>query len=120
VRLLLDEHISGKVADRLRRRGHDVVAAIAVPDLRGTRDAELFEVAQREARAIVTYNRGDFETLIREYARAGRPHHGVVIVPPIRFPGGEFSRLTAALSALLGGPDLGGNFVIWLSPSAPP
>jgi Trk K+ transport system NAD-binding subunit len=34
VKLLLDEQISGNVADRLRGRGHDVVAITADPSLR--------------------------------------------------------------------------------------
>lgn len=43
MKLLLDEQISGKVAERLRGRGHDVVAVTDEPDLRGMRDPDLFE-----------------------------------------------------------------------------
>jgi predicted nuclease of predicted toxin-antitoxin system len=114
VKLLLDEQISGKVADRLRRKGHDVVAATADPKLCGRLDPELFDHAQREARAVVTYNRDDFEALIREYAGANRPHHGLILVHAIRFPNHEFARLVAALAALLERPDPGPSFVIWL------
>ena len=76
MKLLLDEQISGKVAERLRDRGHDVTAATDDPSLRGLKDPELFEVAQEEGRVLVTYNRVDFEPIIREYARMDREHHG--------------------------------------------
>jgi hypothetical protein len=114
VKLLLDEQISGKVAERLRDGGHDVIATTADPSLRGFSDPDLFEVAQRQARVVVTYNRADFEAIVREYAETNREHHGLVIVHPTRFPSWEFSRLSAALDALLRGPDLGRGFLVWL------
>jgi predicted nuclease of predicted toxin-antitoxin system len=119
VKLLLDEQISGKVADRLRQRGHDVLAVTAEPSLRGLADPDLFELAQRQGRAVVTYNRADFEVLIREYAGAERPHHGLVVVHPIRFPNRELARLTKALGLLLEQPDPGGSFLIWLQAASP-
>lgn len=114
MKLLLDEQISGKVAERLRDRGHDVIATTADPSLRGLSDPDLFEVAQQQGRAVVTYNRADFEAIVREYVEANRGHHGLVIVHPRRFPSWEFSRLSAALDALLKGPDLGRGFLVWL------
>jgi hypothetical protein len=114
VRLLLDEQISDKIANRLRDLGHDVVAATAEETMRGLGDADLFEVTQQEGRALVTYDRGDFEPVIRDYATTNRLHHGVVIVHINRFPGSHFARLTAALAALLERPDPGPSFVIWL------
>jgi hypothetical protein len=114
VKILLDEQISGKVAERLRDRGHDVTAATDDPGLRGLRDPDLFEVAQQQGRALVTYNRVDFEPITREYAQANREHHGLVIVHPTRFPSWEFSRLTTALEGLLLEPDLGRSFLVWL------
>jgi Domain of unknown function (DUF5615) len=114
VKLLLDEQISGKVANRLRGLGHDAIAVTDEPNLRGMRDPRLFEYAQDQGRAIVTYDRSDFEGIMREYAGLGRSHHGLVIVAPMRFHGSEFSRLTAALAALLERRDPGGSFVIWL------
>jgi hypothetical protein len=114
VKLLLDEQISGKVAERLRDRGHDVTAATDDPSLRGLRDPDLFEVAQQQDRAVVTYNWVDFEPIIREYASENREHYGLVIVHPTRFPSWEFARLTAAVENLLDGPDLGTGFLIWL------
>ncbi|HEU4737689.1 MAG TPA: DUF5615 family PIN-like protein [Solirubrobacterales bacterium] len=114
MKLLLDEQISGKVAERLRDRGHDVAAATDDPGLRGLSDPDLFAVAQRQGRALVTYNRVDFESIIREYAQIDREHHGLVIVHPTRFPSWEFARLANAMEGLLNGPNLGSSFVMWL------
>jgi hypothetical protein len=114
VKLLLDEQISGKVAERLRGRDHDVTATTDDPSLRGLSDPDLFEVAQEQGRALVTYNRVDFEPIIREYAETNRKHHGLVIVHPIRVPSSEFARLTAAIEGVLTGPSLGMDFLIWL------
>jgi hypothetical protein len=114
VKLLLDEQISGKVAERLREQGHDVVATTADPTLRGLSDPDLFEVAQEQERALVTYNRADFEAIIREDAAAGREHQGLVIVHPTRFPGQEFARLSKALAALIDSSPVSQSFVTWL------
>lgn len=118
MKLLLDEQISGKVAERLRDRGHDVTAATDDPSLRGLSDPDLFEVAQQQGRVLVTYNRVDFETIVREYAQMDREHHGLVIVHPTRFPSWGFARVVAALEGLLGEPDMGRSFLIWLRDSA--
>jgi Domain of unknown function (DUF5615) len=112
VKLLLDEQISGKVAERLRKR--DVVATTDEPALRGLGDPDLFEVAQAQERAVVTYNRPDFEAIVREYAESGREHHGLVIVHPTRFPGSDFGRLAAALAGFLEAPPPGKSFLVWL------
>jgi hypothetical protein len=114
VKLLLDEQISGKVAERLRDRGHDVIATTADPSLRGLSDPDLFEFAQRDGRAVVTYNRADFEAIVRDYVDSNQQHHGLVIVHPSRFPSWEFGRLTKAIAALAGGPELGQGFLVWL------
>jgi Domain of unknown function (DUF5615) len=118
VKLLLDEQISDKVAKRLRDRNRDVIAATADASLRGLGDADLFEVAQREERALVTYNRADFEAIVRDYAATDREHHGLVIVHPIRFPSWEFARLVDAIDVLLEGAARGKSFVTWLQEPA--
>lgn len=114
MKLLLDEQISGKVAERLRDRGHDVDAVTDDPSLRGLSDPDLFEVAQQQGRALVTYNRSDFEPIIREYAGTNREHCGLVIIHPTRFPSWEFARLVVAIEGLLAGSKVGANSLIWL------
>lgn len=114
MRLLLDEQISGKVAERLREQGHDVAATTADPTLRGLGDPDLFEVAQEQERALVTYNRADFEAIIREYAAAGPEHNGLVIVHSTRFPSRELARLSKALAELVESFPASKSFVTWL------
>ncbi|MGE5282755.1 MAG: DUF5615 family PIN-like protein [Chloroflexota bacterium] len=118
MKLLLDEQISGKVAERLRRQGVDVIAVGEEAALRGLSDPDVFEVAQVQKRAVVTYNRDDFEAIARECAELGREHHGLVIVHPVRFPSRDFTRLARALKRLAEGETLGRSFVVWLQASA--
>jgi predicted nuclease of predicted toxin-antitoxin system len=114
VKILLDEQISHKVAERLEGRGIDVVAVTADPALRGLADPDLFMLAQQDGRVVVTYNRADFEAITRDYAATGRDHHGLVIVHPRRFPNHEFTRLANALASQCSAFPSGGNFVVWL------
>lgn len=115
MKLLLDEQISGKVADRLGKQGIDVIAATVDPALRGLSDPDLFAAAQKQKRAVVTYNRADFEAIVRNHAANRQEHHGLVIVHPGRFPSWEFTRLTNALAKQVF--PTGGNFTIWLQES---
>jgi len=117
LKLLLDEQISGKVAERLCDQGYDVVAVADEQSLRGLSDPDVFEIAQAQGRAVATYNRDDFEAIIREYAEAGREHHGLVIVHPTRFPGRDFARLVKAFANLLDAHPFGKSFVVWLRDS---
>ena len=114
MKLLLDEQISGKVAERLRERDCDVIAVSAEAALRGLSDPDVFEVAQAQGRAVVTYNRADFEAINLEYAERGREHHGLVLVHPVRFPGRDFARLTGALQNLAEHGPLAESSVVWL------
>jgi hypothetical protein len=114
VKLLLDEQISGKVAERLRERNCDVIAVAAEAALRGLSDPDVFEVAQVQGRAVVTYNRADFEAINLEYVETNREHHGLVIVHPVRFPSRDFARLTKALKSLIDVEAPGKSFTVWL------
>ena len=82
--------------------------------LRGLSDPDVFELAQSQERAVVTYNRDDFEAIVLECAGLGREHHGLVIVHPVRFPSGDFAPLVKALKALSMDEALGKSFVVWL------
>jgi len=114
VKLLLDEQISGRVAERLRDQGCDVIAVSAEISLRGLSDPDVFEIAQGQRRAVVTYNRADFEAIVREHAETGREHFGLVIAHPLRFPSHDFARLVKALKRLSAAQPLGKSFLIWL------
>lgn len=116
MRLLLDEMLAPVIAEQLRVCAHDVIAVAATPELRGLADADLFENAQRQRRAVATYNREDFVALDRQYRHAGRQHHGIVILNPRRFPQGAASigALVTSIEALLVAAPRYPAFVHWL------
>jgi predicted nuclease of predicted toxin-antitoxin system len=86
VRLLLDAHYSPAIAEQLRERGHDVVAATERDELRALSDVELLAVAATERRALVTNNAADFVPLIRRAAEAGAHHSGLVLTSDRTLP----------------------------------
>ena len=80
MRLLLDADLSSHSLVRLlRERGHDVVAAGRERDLQQLDDPVLFAVAQEQRRIVVTHNSHDFPDILREWAEAGRSHHGCIL-----------------------------------------
>lgn len=86
MRLLLDEHYTKQIAERLRDQGHDIVSVTERPDFQGLLDEELFPLLPAERRAIVTENWGDFNRLL-EQAEAGRvTHYGVVFTSRRQLP----------------------------------
>jgi predicted nuclease of predicted toxin-antitoxin system len=97
VRFYLDEDLSPKTAEIMRRRGCDAVSAHE-RGARGIDDAAQLDVAVHEGRCLVTRNRDDFLRLTVERYAHHQPHHGVLIVPR-SIPGDRFTRLAAALVA---------------------
>jgi len=80
VALLLDEMFSPVIAGELRRRGFDVIAVAADPQLRSMTDKELFIWAGEKGRRIVTENVKDLRPLPasgRPGRLAARSHSGV-------------------------------------------
>lgn len=117
MRLLLDEQISGRIAEQLRAQGHAATALTEVAELRGQPDSAVFEWALERGRAIVTYDTG-FVTLLRQRVGAERSAPDLILVPSRRFPGGDRGHgvLLAALAALLAAdlPGAQGGRLIWL------
>ena len=103
MRLLLDEHYSPRIAEELRRRGHDAMAARERPELRGLTDAALFALMASEGRAILTEDASDFLPLVSSAAVRGTDHFGVVFTLPRQFPrtSRAIGRLVIALDAFL-------------------
>lgn len=117
MKLLLDEMWSPRIAEQLRRRGHDVEAVAARPDLRGQPDEAVFAVAQSEDRAIVTENVIDYRQLADRALEAGRSHSGVIFTSNRMFPrsdGRTAGRLVSALVALLSSNRRQENMEHWL------
>jgi predicted nuclease of predicted toxin-antitoxin system len=82
VKLLLDEMFDRTIAERLRSRGHDVVAVTESAELRGLSDEVLIELMTHERRVIVTENAAHFVPLLRARLNDGRPSTGVMITSP--------------------------------------
>jgi len=103
VRLLLDEHYAPEIAERLRDRGHDVIAVKERPHLIGRSDRVQFAALPEERRAIVTEDVGDYRPLLAAALRRGDKAFGLLCVNPRRFPRrrGEIGRIVAALDAFL-------------------
>lgn len=100
MKLLLDEMYSAAIAEGLRARGHDAVAVVERSELRSVADADLFAVAQAEARTIVTENLDDFIAIVNDHDGRAQPHHGVVLVHPRRYPQGNRRTIGVIVSAL--------------------
>lgn len=62
--LLLDEMFSPRIAEELRRRGRDVLALVADPELRSLSDPEVYAWASDQGRRVVTENVKDFRPLV--------------------------------------------------------
>lgn len=110
VRLLLDEHYSADIALELRDAGHDVIAAVADPELRGASDPELYRFAAQHDRRVVTENIKDFRPLLLQAGAVDAPVAALLLVPPRRFPRGRGDRtavIVRALGAWLQHPDAG-------------
>lgn len=99
MRLLLDAHISGpRIAEALRRAGHDVRATDSERELDGWGDEELLALAGAEERVMVTFDVKDFPAIVRRWAEAGRSHAGCAIVVGIDH--GEFGTILRVLESL--------------------
>jgi predicted nuclease of predicted toxin-antitoxin system len=86
LRLLLDEQHDPMIAKFLRSEGHDVIAFSERPELPGTSDRDLLDVATAERRALLTENVRDFAVIHQERMSAEQPHHGIVLTDFRRFP----------------------------------
>jgi len=91
----LDEDLSQRLADRLRRAGIPSTSAHE-EDTEGWNDEAQLEKAGLEGRCLVTRNRNDYIELTVQFYRDGRPHAGVLIVP-YSFPGNQLTTLASAL-----------------------
>ena len=77
-RIYLDENISVVVADILRSRGFEALAAQTANN-KGLSDKKQLEFATLNGMTILTHDRLDFEILAKEYFSSGKTHHGIII-----------------------------------------
>jgi hypothetical protein len=86
VKLLLDELYAKKIAEQLRKRGHDVVSVKERPELEGLSDDALFALMPAEQRAILTENWADYDRQMRKATEEGTTHYGIVFTSRRRLP----------------------------------
>jgi predicted nuclease of predicted toxin-antitoxin system len=70
-------------------RNYDAISAYEVGNAE-LEDAEQFDFAIRQGRAIVTHNAHDFEPLVDQYYAQGKEHFGLIIAEQL--PIGELLR----------------------------
>ena len=104
--LLMDEMFSGDIAERLRAKGHDILAVVADPALIALPDEQILAHAASTRRALVTANIKDFIPLDTRYRAASQAHSGLILVSARTFPQDRSytAAITSALSILLDQP----------------
>ena len=95
MKFYLDEDLSPKIADILRKKGVDAVSAREIGAVEAS-DLQQLEFAAKEKRCLVTRNRDDFIRLTIRFFNDHRPHHGILIIP-YSIPGDQFSRMANLL-----------------------
>jgi hypothetical protein len=78
ISLYLDEDVSVLIGTLLRSRGFTAVSTQEAGQS-GKTDAEQLSYAAAHEMAILTHNRGDFESLAMQYYNDGRHHSGIII-----------------------------------------
>ena len=97
--LLLDEMLSGAIAEQLRAKGHDAVAVADDPALISLPDDQILAHATTAGRALVTANIKDFMPLDAQYRAAGQAHAGLVLISTKTFA--QDRSFTAAITSAL-------------------
>ena len=84
LKLLLDEHISPRVAAGLRRRDPKIIVR-SMPEWEdgaflGQEDSACLQEAFIQELTLVTYDRRTIPSLLKNWAESGRQHAGVIFV----------------------------------------
>jgi predicted nuclease of predicted toxin-antitoxin system len=77
-KLYLNEHLSPRLADQLRKHGFDVLSSQEA-ELLSADDDEQLAFAVSEQRAIVTFNFRDFIARHEKYVASSKEHWGIVL-----------------------------------------
>jgi predicted nuclease of predicted toxin-antitoxin system len=97
----LDEDLSYRVAEGLRRVGIDAVSATELGrSNRRLPDQQQLEYAAAEGRVLVTYNRADYQTLDIEWRNQGLTHPGILWCVDRSIPRHAIGELVRAVEAV--------------------
>ncbi|MGH9122143.1 MAG: DUF5615 family PIN-like protein [Acidimicrobiales bacterium] len=121
MKLLLDEMFPAAIAEALRAGAHEVLAVQEEPTLRGLSDADVFAVAQRMERAVLTENAREYLPLVADTHARGEAHWGLILTTNRSFPRHRtrfIGAMTRALASLLEAHRRTGavSLVVWLRP----
>lgn len=111
-KLHLNENLSPRLANELRKYGFDVVATQEVEDMLSAPDDIQLAHAASEQRAILTFNIGDFAVLHEQYMAEGKEHWGIIL--STREPIGELLRRILRMLNTVSADELK-NQIRWLS-----
>ena len=92
----LDEDLSPKIAELLRKQGVDCISAHEIEMIQVS-DLEQLMLAGRQKRCLVTKNRDDFIRLTVQFFNDHLPHYGVLIIPHT-IPGDRFALIVNELA----------------------
>jgi hypothetical protein len=104
LQLLLDEHISPKVADGLRRRNRLLVVRCMAEwehgEFLGQQDSASLQQAVVQRLTLVTYDRRTIPPLLKSWAEEEREHGGVIFIDERTISPSDTGGLVTALTDL--------------------